>query len=98
MDKMTFFPSYLEAVEELEDIARQGLFVLSIVRYGLRGEEPKFDDESMRVGFKLIKPVIDKYRSEAQRKKQQNGKSTEYPQKIHGKKRNALMIRIWKRI
>ena len=58
-DRMTYFASYLNATDKLKDIAKQGLFTLGVIRYGLRGELPRFEDEACQMAFELIQPIID---------------------------------------
>ena len=81
-EKMTFFESYLSAADELETLAARGLFVLGVVQYGLRGEEPSFDDPACRMAFKVIKPFIDTLKRQSEYKKDYrartvNGQSTD---------------------
>ena len=68
-EKMTLFESYLSAADELETLAARGLVVLGVVQYGLRGEEPSFDDSACRMAFKVIKPFIDTLKRQSEYKK-----------------------------
>lgn len=53
---MTFYRSYLDAIEDLSEKDQLAL-VMAILRYGLKGEEPELHGD-LAAMFKLIKQNI----------------------------------------
>ena len=53
---MTFFESYLDAIEDLSEKDQLAL-VMAILRYGLKGEEPNLSGVPGTI-FKVVKPTI----------------------------------------
>ena len=57
-DKFTFFASYYEAIEELDDKTRLKVYDM-ICRYALYGEIIESENPIEKSLFTVIKPVID---------------------------------------
>lgn len=55
---MMLFYDWLELFEELDD-AEVGNLIRAIIKYDLTGEEPNYEDRSMRVVFKAMKNATD---------------------------------------
>lgn len=62
--QFTFYSSFLDGVEELPE-EEQGPFLLALVRYALRGAEPKLKSPMTRMAFKLIRPNLDSSRKKS---------------------------------
>lgn len=56
--KFTALYSYYDAVEDLP-IEEQDTFLGAVMRYGLAGIEPEFEDKSLVRLFKLVRPIVD---------------------------------------
>ena len=59
LHKFTVLPSYYEAVAALP-VEQQNEFLGAIMRYGVAGIKPEFDNPLMTAMFELVKPNIDK--------------------------------------
>lgn len=72
-DKFTFFKSYFQAIEHLNDEKDKFEFLIAVLRYAFFGEEPSFSDKLAGM-FELLKPNIDKSISNIKRGKQNGSK------------------------
>ena len=59
VDKFTFFISYLQAVECLDNDNDKLAFLLALLKYAFYGELPEFSDKLAGM-FELLKPNVDK--------------------------------------
>lgn len=63
--QFTFYASYLDALDDLPE-KDQSKTLLAIIRYALRGIEPKGLSTTGKVAFSLIKPTLDSGRRKAE--------------------------------
>ena len=62
-NSMVFYRSWLESIEEVQDVADKALIYEAIIRYGLDGKEMKLERGSYpSIIFKQAKPLLDKNR------------------------------------
>lgn len=63
--QFTFYASYLDALEDLPE-KDQSKTLLAVIRYALRGIEPKGLSTAGKVAFSLVKPTLDSARRKAE--------------------------------
>lgn len=73
------YKSYIDAVAKLNDIDRLAIYE-AIFNYGFTGEEPKFDNPYLEMGWNLVKPNLVNNINNAI-KNQENGKKGGRPKK-----------------
>lgn len=57
---------YYDILEQLEDFTDEqfGKITRAIIKYDQTGEIPEFDDSSLKVAFKILKPTLDRNKQE----------------------------------
>ena len=60
LNSIIIYKSFIDSVEQLDDVKIKYECYMAIFNYGFYGAEPSLDsDVNVRVFFKLIKPLID---------------------------------------
>jgi len=75
MSNFTFFESYSEALNEIEDEAAKGELAVAIINYGCNGLEPELSTGWLRAVFCAMKPNLDKSREKAKASSKTESKS-----------------------
>ena len=75
MSNFTFFESYSEALNEIEDEAAKGELAVAIINYGCNGSEPELSTGWLRAVFAAMKPNLDKSREKAKASSKTESKS-----------------------
>lgn len=84
----TFYRSFLEAINEIEDEAKQLALFHAICNYALDGEQPTFEGSLLKMAWRLVLPILQRNRQlwENGKSPKQDESKTEAKRKQDGSK------------